>query len=87
MRDKTATHNFSIQSELAMKDLRDHPGKLGLRGKRRLATLDPAPRLELRLLIHAFALRGAAYVEGNSCTMLHARAGSVWPTLGVSFFP
>lgn len=53
VRDKTAAHNFSIQRELAIKVLRDHPGKLSLRRKRRLASLDPNFRLELLGFVHA----------------------------------
>ena len=54
VRDKTAAHNFSIQRELAMKVLRDHPSKLSLRRKRRRASLDPNFRLELLGFIHGF---------------------------------
>ena len=53
VRDKTAAHNFSIQRELAIKVLRDHPSKLSLRRKRRRASLDPNFRLELLGIIHA----------------------------------
>jgi predicted transposase YbfD/YdcC len=53
VRDKTAAHNFSIQRELAMKVLRDHPSKLSLRRKRRRASLDPNFRLELLGFVHA----------------------------------
>jgi predicted transposase YbfD/YdcC len=53
VRDKTAAHNFSIQRELAMQVLRDHPSKLSLRRKRRRASLDPNFRLELLGIIHA----------------------------------
>ena len=53
VRDKTAAHNFSIQRELAMKVLRDHPSKLSLRRKRRRASLDPNFRLQLLGFIHA----------------------------------
>ena len=53
VRDKTAAHNFSIQRELAIKVLRDHPSKLSLRRKRRRASLDPNFRLELLGFIHA----------------------------------
>ena len=52
VRDKTAAHNFSIQRELVMKVLRDHPSKLSLRRKRRRASLDPNFRLELLGFIH-----------------------------------
>jgi len=53
VRDKTAAQNFSIQRELAMKVLRDHPSKLSLRRKRRRASLDPNFRLKLLGIIHA----------------------------------
>ncbi|MES2595254.1 MAG: ISAs1 family transposase [Verrucomicrobiota bacterium] len=53
VRDRTAAHNFSLMRELAIKVLREHPGKLSLRRKRRRAALDPDFRLHLLGLLHA----------------------------------
>jgi predicted transposase YbfD/YdcC len=53
VRDRTAAHNFSLLRELAMKALRDHPGKLSLRRKRRRAALDPDFRLQILGKLHA----------------------------------
>jgi len=53
VRDRTAAHNFSLLRELAIKALRDHPGKLSLRRKRRRAALDPDYRLQILGLLHA----------------------------------
>lgn len=52
VRDKTAAHNFSLLRELVVKVLREHPGKLSLRRKRRRAALDPTFRAELLDLVH-----------------------------------
>lgn len=53
VRDRTAAHNFSLLRELALKALRDHPGKLSLRRKRRRAALDPDFRLQILGELHA----------------------------------
>ena len=47
VRERTAAHNLTLLRELAMKLLRDHPGKASLKAKRKRASLNPRFRSEI----------------------------------------
>ena len=47
VRERTAAHNLTLLRELAMKLLRDHPGKGSLKAKRKRASLNPRFRSEI----------------------------------------
>lgn len=53
VRDRNAAHNLSILRELVIKVLRDLPGKLSLRRKRRRAALDLEFRFKILGVLHA----------------------------------
>ncbi len=53
VRDRNAAHNLTILREMVITTLHRHPAKVSLRRKRKLATMDPAFRLQMLGLLHA----------------------------------
>ncbi|WP_053332344.1 ISAs1-like element ISVsp7 family transposase [Verrucomicrobium spinosum] len=53
VRDRNAAHNLTILREMVIPTLHRHPAKVSLRRKRKLATMDPAFRLQMLGLLHA----------------------------------